>query len=334
MIKRIIAICLLLALCIMSVSCKKDDGAPDGMKSVTVAGEPFILYVPDSWVENESSGISSAYYISTNTIMVTARYETAVQDVTLQKYMESCAEKYGESLQNFNGIELVPSVLGGKDALNMKYTMVDKNGKTLTCRQVTTKHGEDFVSLNFYCEAELFEANNKQFEDILAAFVLAEKVVINDELTDDKTPEGMKIASSDNTEYRFYVPKTWVCNSEALRSEAYFPESGKPNVTITTYADSAIDTADKYFAFAEAEYKKTISGYELISKEDAGIVGNRYATSYTYRAVYDGVEFRIRQTIFVFASTVYSITYTALADSFDAHVEDVNKMLEAFEFRG
>ena len=335
MIKRIIAICLLLALCIMAVSCKKDDGAPDGMKSVTVAGEPFILYVPDSWIENESSGISSAYYISTNTIMVTARYEAAADDdMTLQKYMESCAEKYGESLQNFNGIELVPSVLGGKDALNMKYTMVDKNGKTLTCRQVTAKHGEDFVSLNFYCEAELFEANNEQFEEILAAFVLAEKVVINDELVDDKTPEGMKIASSDNVEYRFYVPKTWVCNSEALRSEAYFPESGTPNVTITSFADSEIDTVEKYFALAEAEYKKTISGYELISKEDAGIVGNRKATSYTYRSVYDGVEFRIRQTMFVFASTVYSITYTALADSFDAHIDDVNKMLEAFEFRG
>ena len=335
MIKRIIAICLLCALCILAVSCKKDDGAPDGMKSVTVAGEPFILYVPDSWIENESSGISSAYYISTSTILVTARYETVSDDaITLQSYMEQCAEKYGESLENFNGIELVPSVLGGKDALNMKYTMTNANGKTLICRQVTARQGEDFVSLNFYCEEELFEANNEQFEEILAAFVLCEKVVINDELVDGKTPDGMKIASSDNVEYRFYVPKTWVCSSESLRSEAYFPESGKPNVTVTSYADSAIDSADKYFALAEAEYKKTLSGYELISKEDAGIVGNRYATNYTYKAVYDGVEFRIRQTIFVFASTVYTITYTSLADSFDSHIDDVNKMLEVFEFRG
>lgn len=333
MFKKIIVLLLALAACMGLVSCGKG-GAPDGMKSVTVEGEPFILYVPEEWVANNSSGISGAYYVSNKTVMVTARYETVTDEsVTLDKYMETCAVKYSDTLSGFAIVSIDASVLGGKDARNMKYTAVNEKGINLTCRQVTARHGEDFVTLNFYCETELFEANDQQFEKIRSEFVLADKKVVNDEFTDSKTPEGMKIASQKDIEYRFYVPKTWICNSQSERSEAYYPESGKPNVTVTCFSDSEAATAAEFFGEAEAEYKKKISGYQLLSTSEERIVGERKAISYTYKAVYDGVEFRIMQTVLIYNQNAYSITYTALADSFDAHIGDVNKMLDSFRFR-
>ena len=330
---------LVCVICVFAVSCRKDDGAPEDMKSSTVEGEPFVLYVPDSWIENYSSGISSAYYVSTQTIMVSARYETAVEKyredsaddgAVLDAYMMACAEKYSDSVKNFNILTLDAAVLGGKDARHLKYTMDNDAGKSLTCRQITTIHGEDFVTLNFYCETDLYEANNAQFEKILSAFALRDKTVMNDNVTDKYTPEGMKRASEEEIEYRFYVPQSWICYSESGRSEAYYPESEKPNVTVTSYAQSVIATPEEYFAIAEEEYKKSISGYELLSTSEEFKVSGRKAISYTYKAIYDGVEFRIMQTVFAYNGAAYSITYTALADCFDDHLNDVNKMLEAF----
>ena len=39
------------------------------------------------------------------------------------------------------------------------------------------------------------------------------------------------------------------------------------------------------------------------------------------------------QTVFVYNGSAYSITYTALADRFDAHIDDVVRMLDEFRFR-
>ena len=47
----------------------------------------------------------------------------------------------------------------------------------------------------------------------------------------------------------------------------------------------------------------------------------------------EGVSVKIMQTLFTYNQSIYSITYTALADRFDAHLEDVNRMLDTFTFR-
>ena len=333
MLKKIIAVLLAAVTCLTFVGCA-NDGAPKDMKLSSLEGEPFVLYVPDSWVANHKSGISSAYYISNKTIFVSARYETpADAEMTLDKYMEESARKLSASVKDFVMVALEPSLLGGKDARDMKYTMTREDGVALTCRQISTKHSGDFVTLNFYCETELYEANNEQFKKILEEFLLTEKKVVNDNVTDKNTPEGMKIASSDNIEYRLYVPQNWICDSESGRSEAYYPKSTKPNVTVTSFTDSTATTAEEYFAEAEAEYKTSLSGYELLETSEERRVSDIRAISYTYRAVYDEVEFKIMQTILIYLDNVYSITYTARAEDFEEHLGDVEIILDSFRFR-
>ena len=142
----------------------------------------------------------------------------------------------------------------------------------------------------------------------------------------------MKIASPDNVEYRLYVPTTWVCDSQSKKAEAYFPESGRPNVTVTSYSPDEELTVQTYFEKCEKEYKDALEGYEIILTEER-TVAQRQAVSYTYKATVGGVELRLMQTVLVYNGMVYSITYTALDDSFDAHTDDVNAMLDAFIFR-
>ena len=57
------------------------------------------------------------------------------------------------------------------------------------------------------------------------------------------------------------------------------------------------------------------------------------AISFTYTVAYDGVTYKLTQTVFARQGLVYSLTYTATESGFDAHLEDVEAMMDAFIFR-
>ena len=130
----------------------------------------------------------------------------------------------------------------------MIYTM--KNGDVdYTCTQISTLHNGDIVTLNFYVPTEALDTCEGFVEKTLNAFVLCEKQEnLGDDVVDDKTPDGMKIASHDDIEYRLYVPKSWICKSDSGKSEAYYPESARSNVTLTSYSPSDVITLEEYIS--------------------------------------------------------------------------------------
>ena len=331
MFKKIAAILLAALMCIMAVGCSGDD-APDGMHLVSLDGEPFKLYVPNSWSDNRVSGISGAYFSSADNIAVSARYFSADEDVTLVQYVDECISSYSKALELFDLEENQATVLSGVDARELVYD-AKISGVKYTFRELIAKYLGDFVILTFRAPAEKYSDCTEQFDLIIDEFVLCEKAEpINDCVTDKKTPDGMKIASSDDIEYRLYVPTSWVCSSESGRSEAYVSESGRPNVTVTSYSPDGDISAEKYFKMCEEKYEDELSGYSFVSSEER-TVAERNAISYTYSASYDGADITVMQTVLVYNGMVYSITYTALADSFESHMSDVNAILDAFIFR-
>lgn len=331
MIKKISALIIALIMCVSLASCSKD-GAPDGMKDATVEGEPFVLYVPDSWTDNRSSGISSAFYSSLDLVLVTARYFTPAEEKTLDGHVDTLAASYAATLQGYALVSREDAVLGGENARQLVYT-VDVSGRSYTYKQIITLHDGDVKLLTFYCPTDALEAYGGDFTAIHEAFVLKTKTeTAKEPLIDKNTPEGMKIASVENVQYRLYVPMSWVCDPDSGVSEAYYPTSGKPNVTVTAYSPDGTMTVEQYFEGCEAEYKQKLAGYELLSVADR-TVAERAAKSYTYRAKYGETEFKIMQTVLVYNDIVYSITYTALTDSFDTYMADVNTILDSFIFR-
>lgn len=332
--KKIIALALLVLICMGAVSCGKSDGTPDGMQAAHLDGEPFRLYVPEGWSVNTASGISGAYTYASDRVIVNARYTVPENaDMTVDQYLNGCAERYISVLKDFAVVSHEPAMLGEKDARQLTYTATSPEGVAYTCTQITARHEGLMVSLYFYCPTNSVEATAEAFESIRKAFVFAEiSAPINDEVVDEDTPDGMKIASSSDYAYRFYVPKTWICNSQSKKSEAQYPESGNPNVTVTLYEPLETMSIDDYFAMCEARYTESLSGYERLDTTERTVAGRR-AVSYTYRARYDGLSFCIMQTVFCDGQIMYSITYTALEEAFDTHTADVNAILDAFSFR-
>ena len=335
MIKKISALLIALVLCLSFFGCSGSD-APEGMKDVTVDGEPFKLYVPEAWTDNRSSGISSAYYSSRDNILVTARYFTPASELTLDDYIASLEAGYAQTLVEFAKMSLEDCVLSTENAKQLIYTA--KIGEVgFTYRQIIALYKGDVVLLTFLCPTARFEEMNAEFTSIADAFVLREKAQKSDEgFPDKKTPEGMKLASADNMQYKFYVPTSWKCDIDNSVSDAYYPESEKSNVVVTATSLDSEMTVEQYFALCEKEYKDTFGEgkYEFIGKADR-TVAERDATSFTYTVTVGDTRITVRQTMFLYnqGELVYSITYTAHSDRFDEHVADVDKMLDHFEFR-
>ncbi len=326
----IIAVLLLCPLVL--TSCAKEE-VPDGMKLASIEGEPFKLYVPDAMTLNLESGISSAFSNIPEKFMISARYYTPSNaEMTLDEYMQYCAESYAESLDSFNMTSLEAAVLSGVDAKRMSYT-TKFDSVNYSCEQFTVLYKGDMISLNFYIPSHSAEKYAESVNNIASVFTLCDKAEpINDEVVDKKTPDGMKIASNDVVEYRLYVPKSWVCNSKSGVSEAYYPESQKTNVTVNSYIPEEVKDIEGFSALCEENYKKSINGYELISKE-ALTVAKKNAVALTFSANYGGVTYKIRQVSLIYNELAYSIIYTATEENFDLHIDDFNKIVSEFRFR-
>ncbi len=335
--KKFLSIIFIIIITLSLAACSVSD-APEGMQSATVAGEPFMLYVPKTYTPNTASGLSSAYMTFdsdyNNSIVVTARYFTPDTDMTIDEYVTFLSESYTASGTNTELVSLSATVLGGLDAKKMEYTLTN-NGKTYSVRQYITKHKGDMISLTFYISTETPELFEDGIEEILTYFTLTDKVpVTSDNKVDKNTPEGMKIASSDNLEYRFYVPEAWICNSESGVSEAYYPESEKTNVTVTSYSPNEAMTLDSYIEMTDKNYQNTLAGYsvEYITKDMT--VADKPAAELAFTAKYGETEYVIRQVIVYYPQLelFYNITYTATADA-PLHTEDFEAMIDAFTFR-
>lgn len=338
MTKKITALILLLALCICCLcACGEDDGIPDGMYDVALEGEPFILYVPGSWTDNRDSGISSAYYSINNAITVSARYYTPDGDISLTEYVNSAEATYTSELKDYKRSDRnEKSLLGEKTAVRLQYTF-DKNGESITVLQYYAEQGEGehriIIMLSiYYSTASLTDEYSEMFDQIVTEFRFRDGFVVSDEKVDKNTPEGMKIASAETAEYLFYVPKSWKCNSADKHCSAYYPDANRSNVSVTSFAPSERMTAEEYFKASEEIYKTDIQGYERLGESDVEISGIA-SKSYEYKAVYDGVEYMIRQTVVSYADLIYSITYTSLAEVYVDHIIDVDVMLASFRFR-
>lgn len=333
--KRILALALaavLLCLCLAGCSPYGEE-VPKGMQPAYLEGEPFRLYIPEGWSLNRASGVSGGFGYASDLIIANARAHIPEDpDQTVEEYLMACTEGYAESLADFSIVSLEAALLGGDNAKVLVYTATVRD-VPYTCTQYTAKYGEHMISLCLYCPTDSVEVTAEAFESIRASFAFAEQESAEREpVTDADTPEGMQIASGKDAAHRLYVPDTWVCNPESGRSTAYVDESGRPNVSLTLYEPLETMTPEGYFANCKERFEESLSGYELLEEDTCQIAG-RTGYVYTYSATYDGIDFRIQQTVFSDGRVIYSLTYTAIADRFDAHLEDVEDIREAFTFR-
>ena len=335
---------LLCALCLVGCSGGEED-APDGMYSTTKTGEPFILYVPGDWSDNCDSGISSACVISSSAVVSARHYASTLSDNdALKGYVESIDAQYSQIYTEYESVALSSKEsLDGKAAVKLQFKFKRGEGEdalNFTVTQYYALHESGIVLLSIYCPTDLYKNYESQFAQIKTEFVLKEADKVTPTVTDAEAPKDMKNASYDGVEYAFYVPTSWKTDMSDKMTEATSAD-GKCNVTVTCFLSGYEMTVDEYFDLCEEQYKRELGTYKRIDDATKKVHINtvvddadeKNATTFVYEVTRGEITYKLSQTVLYYNGMFYSITYTALSENFDSHLEDLNLMLKNCSFK-
>lgn len=168
----------------------------------------------------------------------------------------------------------------------------------------------------------------------------------------DAAPQGYKLASNDALcDYVLYVPDVYVCESNASNyTIATISNADKCTVSVAKLENVYAETVDAYWTECKQEYS-FLSDFvvETQGSDEAGnpiewakaSVGTgetlKEGYRYVFTGTYNGTAYKYQQIFLVhgnaFASSLYCITFTSLADHYDGHLEAFNQILGYFYFK-
>ena len=362
---RLIALMLCAVMLFAFASCARSaEDVPEGMQLVSCAGADYRLYVPTSWVANTTYGVSGAYRsLDKQSTVSVMSYDTGAYaaqlteagispedtEARIQWFWEAqCLEPVKSraldqqvTYDEGSGEGLV--YLGGAKAKEYRYHGVIQTAERseLYFLQVVAERNSRFYVFTFTATAEMYEMYLSEVKDsIIAQFQFAEPYV---PLMDDQkklddganAPAGMKSAFGDDVAYCFYVPQSWVIDANQSIYAAYVAED-KTSVSVTPYMpDVAAMSVREYFNMSRSmmESMSGVNGFEMLSETGDADLGGRVATVYEYRLSVGGTIYRYRQYIAAYKSMIYCLTYTATEEAFGLHLEELNSIVDAFQFR-
>ncbi len=150
----------------------------------------------------------------------------------------------------------------------------------------------------------------------------------------DGAPAGMKKMENGHVDFDLYIPNTWVEGYSTKVLTAYASETDMSNITVMAFElNEATATVDDYWAQNEVDMAATFTDIEYLSKGTNTLLDGLEAKKYNYRATVTGNPYEFLQVICVRAGTVYVFTYTAKADLYDSHYDEVEQMLTNFAFK-
>lgn len=349
--KRLGAVIILAAMMIgMLASCGAQSDVPEGYQLVACDGDEFRLYVPtQGWMPNTSGGVTSAFFSMTENSSVSVSVARDAGELTVEEYWELCHATYTAELDEYSYVGKPEKlVLGGEPAQkylysakvtveNVENTVIE----TYKFMQVMARHeGKMYIFIysapERYYDSHLVDVEGDgENVGMLGYFKFDEPYKGEDKKYSDKVevPEGMKLISTDERAYRFFVPESWVDNSRAEISAAYASESDRSNVSLQMYmTGNEAQTLDEYFAECEKRYKDIYAAYTLDSTEDIEMDGVA-AKKYIFTVTTGGSEYKQLQAIVKKGAVFYTLTYTAEKDRFETHLADIEKMIESFDIR-
>ena len=147
---------------------------------------------------------------------------------------------------------------------------------------------------------------------------------------DDSVPDGMKNVAGKQDPYCFYVPQSWVTNSNGIVG-AYYSVGDPSNVSVMAYGGQFASSADYWKDFT-TRAASVFSSFEIVEENISRLISGKAALQYVYKMTLDGVRYQCMQTVVVYSNMMYVITYTATEDLYNTHADEVGKMLDHFVF--
>ena len=341
-------LCALLALCLLTgslVACSGGDEVPDGYQYATCKGEYFRLFVPTQWKVNTASGVSGAYYSlaeGSAVSMAEVHFDipSSEQSADATATLDDFYAAHVADLAGMSGYKLEKefnATLGSYKAKDITY-VASVGGETYRYRQVLTKVEGRFYLFTYSSKAEYFDRWLDTVDGILENVMFYaypyEGGADEKKLPNVEAPAGMKLITGNDVAYRFFAPTEWVVGNADAAALVYASETDRSNVTVMGYVpeEEGYSVAD-YWEATEKYYKDALKDYALTAEPTQETMGGKRANVYEYSYTLGGVTYKCRQTVCVYSYMIVIMTYTALPENYEAHLDDVQLMQESLTFR-
>ncbi len=158
----------------------------------------------------------------------------------------------------------------------------------------------------------------------------------------DESETNTGVAGTYNNEgISFNYPDNWEKRDNHFGTLVMFlsPLSGSAddfqenvNIVLENLDEANKDISlDEYIEKSVSELEAFFDDYEVLSKEDGEIAGQR-AKMVTYAMDQEETELKVAQIITIKDGTVYVVTYTATEDQFDINYYGLETVLGTFQF--
>ena len=178
---------------------------------------------------------------------------------------------------------------------------------------------------------------------------------------DPNVPDGLKLVETESKDYSLFVPEDWSVDMSTGVVSAYASLVDQSNVSFTGFAikmrDLYAETVASSDTGSDADVKGIIDVFWESYSEDFAetfgdsmkyidengeesdspvyvrtTLGGLEANKYTYTARVTGETYKFTQVVCIEAGYVYILTYTAVTESYDEHLEDVESIIANFKF--
>ena len=365
--KKLAALLLCLCTLVSLASCSAGDKTeiPEGMQIASAAGADYYLYVPTTWNVNTHYGVSGAYFNLNNLSTVSVEKYRHTDELTAEMaasglngdssaserilwyrnaYCEPALKRVAQSYADITAeAQIEPmTTLDGANAMQYRIK-ANVNGTAIYWHQLIAERGGAFYVFTFSVREDLLTMLWDDVSRMLTEFKFSDTPYSPEELakTIDKNanaPEGMKLASTKEVLYRFYVPLAWTVDTNSRIFAAYCG-ADRASVSVVPYMpDGDVANVSELFAKTEKELASIVDegGYELIESESGVecMLGGRKALAYRYRLTINGRTYEYYQVISTHKTMFYSLTFTAPSETvYNEHFPEVQKIISAFEFR-
>lgn len=357
---RVIACVLCMLILLSCVACANEEGGeapPSGMQLATAAGADFRLYVPTHWSANTSYGVSGGFYhltqqstvsmvkypITKEMVLPSPTEENAMQKERADWFYENQLLPQIESMNPTGDVEKadqhgVEVLMDGVNAIQY-HVKATVNGEDLHFLYVIGEKSNAFYVFSYTVTNGLYVMLVEDYVNILNAIRFAEPYMPTDNAKDidqnAQAPEGMRLASNEDVSYRLYVPKTWVVDQNQTVFSAYEP-TDRSNVSVVPYMPSSDQPMSVMEYFEENKRLMEMTPNNAFEPIGDGVevkLGNAPAMCYKYYYSIGGVQYQYMQIIAAYKGMFYNFTYTAQKEHYNAHIAEVDTILDAFEFR-
>lgn len=366
--RKKLALILILALVITSIfACSGEgDDVPEGLKIASVESEcGYKFYAPEGWTVISTPEIAAARVSNVNSTSISFT-EAMMPECTIAEYFEQSLSDFPESIAS--GMNILTrdkaTSFGNADGEAYKYIYTYKYAENdVSCMQILLTHGGRFYIFTYTSfgdpddESSYYRLYMDSVQLAIDNFRFTELGEVTSPVY-DKDSDGYNLVSDmEVCGYEIYLPDGYelLFNNGFVRAKI----SDGANISITKATETGVGILDYLksrrsdlcrltteFSDIEillaTEYNSQSAGFKdwpfdvMPITDESLTFGNlekNKIISYEYSYSFGAQSYRVYQIMGVDGYNGYVFTYTALADEYEIHIDEIKTILEKVNFK-